>query len=142
MANNPKHKDNLKPFKKGKSGNPRGRPKKIENIIKELFQNEYNFKLSKGQADEIIVSLLGKTKKQLIELANNETLPFWISLIANKAKMDFKNGSIELIEKLFDRVYGRPQIKVETSGEAENTVNIIHYKIKTTPEDEKSDTLE
>jgi hypothetical protein len=29
--------DNLKPFKKGQSGNPSGRPKKIETVLKEHF---------------------------------------------------------------------------------------------------------
>jgi hypothetical protein len=29
--------DNLKPFKKGESGNPSGRPKKIETVLKEHF---------------------------------------------------------------------------------------------------------
>ena len=109
MLNNPKAVDNLQPIKKGEVRNPNGRPKKISTIIQSVFLEEHNVKLSKGQTDEIIKSILTRNKKELIELAKNDELPFWISLIAKKAQMDFEKGSIEIIEKLFDRVYGKPK---------------------------------
>lgn len=89
--------------------NKKGRPKTVANAIKDLFLQDYHFKLSNSQANEIIQGLLGKTKDELVELANNKEVPFWITLIAKKAQMDFNAGSIELLEKLFDRVYGKPK---------------------------------
>lgn len=89
--------------------NKKGRPKTVANAIKDLFLQDYHFKLSNSQANEIIQGLLGKTKDELVELANNKEVPFWIVLIAKKAQMDFNAGSIELLEKLFDRVYGKPK---------------------------------
>jgi hypothetical protein len=103
---------NLKPFKKGESGNPNGRPMNIETVIKEHFLNEHNLKLSKGQAQDIIKNILGKTRSELMELARNEELPFWIALIANKAQRDYKKGSIHILDVLFDRVYGKPTEEV------------------------------
>lgn len=106
--------DNLLPaWKKGVSGNPAGRPKKIETVIKEHFLEEHNLKLTKTQSQDIIKNILGKTRKELVEMATNEELPFWIALIAKKAQRDFEKGSIHILDVLFDRVYGKPKEEVE-----------------------------
>ena len=96
--------ENLEPFKKGQSGNPNGRPKKIETVLADYFFAEHNLKLSKTQTQDIIQVILGKTKKELMDLAANDELPFWVALIAKKAKRDFEKGSIHILDVLFDRV--------------------------------------
>ena len=58
-----------------------------------------------------------------MELAQNDDLPFWISMIANKATKDYKKGSIHLLELLFDRVYGKPKETVDQNIEAK-TINV------------------
>ena len=106
---------NLIPAKKGEVRNPNGRPKKVENVLKEFFLSEYNIKLSSSQTNEIIKSILSKSRSELVELAKNEDLPFWISMIAKKATRDYEKGSIHLLELLFDRVYGKPKETLEST---------------------------
>jgi len=116
MANN----ENLIPAKKGEVRNPDGRPKKVETILKEVFLAEYNVKLSSGQTTDIIQSILSKSRSELIELAKNDELPFWIAMIAKKATRDYERGSIHLLELLFDRVYGKPKETQHQTIESKN----------------------
>lgn len=114
---------NLIPAQKGEVRNPNGRPKKVDTILREVFLAEYNVKLSKSQTEEIIKGILSKSRSELVELAKNDELPFWISMIAKKATRDYEKGSIHLLELLFDRVYGKPQEKVEATIE-QKIVNV------------------
>lgn len=110
--------ENLIPYKKGQSGNPNGRPKKVETILKEMFLDEYNVKLTRGQTEDIIKNILSKSRTELIELAKDDNLPFWVSMIAKKATRDYERGSIHLLELLFDRVYGKPKETIDQTIEA------------------------
>jgi len=77
-----------KPFKKGQSGNPKGRPKKIPEL-RELLANVL------GDEKD------GKTAAEAILMA-----------IRNKAI----KGDVRAAELLLDRAYGKPKSELELSG--------------------------
>jgi len=108
MANNPKHMDNLKPFKKGESGNPDGRPKlpDLREVMAEMLSEEKDGK-----------SALQAIVARLRQLATA--------------------GNIKAAEVLLSRGYGLPKQNIEHSGtmELKNiTVEIIEHKGGETPE--------
>lgn len=115
---------NLTPFKKGEVANPNGRPKKIETVLRDYFLAEANIKLSKSQVEDIIKNVLSKTRSELMELAKNDELPFWISLIAKKAARDYDKGSIHILDVLFDRVYGKPKETADVNQTVQGKVEI------------------
>jgi hypothetical protein len=122
-------KEDLIPFKKGESGNPSGRPKKIETVLKEHFLEEHNLKLSKGQTQDIIKNILGKTRSELVELAKNDELPFWIASNCEQGTTRLQKGSIHILDVLFDRVYGKPKEEVEQTvngGKPDRIEIVIH----------------
>lgn len=72
-------------FKKGQSGNPKGRPKKLPKL------------------DDMIAEVLGdETRGVTAAMA-----------ILKKMKTMAKKGNLKAAEMLFDRGYGKPKQKVE-----------------------------
>jgi hypothetical protein len=96
MNKNPKQ-ENLKPFKKGESGNPNGRPRKLP------------------QLDELLADILGEDKDGIT--AAEAILK---ALRAKAAK-----GDIRAAEVLLDRAYGKPKQTTELTGSNGDPVQII-----------------
>lgn len=94
MARKATNPQNLKPYKKGQSGNPKGRPKKIPEL------------------DKLLAEVLGE-KKDGIEAAQ-------AILMALRAKAT--KGDVRAAEVLLDRAYGKPkqQTDITTNGESLN----------------------
>lgn len=115
---------NLKKFTSEYQPAHNGRPKKIENVLRDYFLAEANIKLSKSQVEDIIKNVLSKTRAELMELAKNDELPFWISLIAKKAARDYDKGSIHILDVLFDRVYGKPKETADVNQTVQGKVEI------------------
>jgi hypothetical protein len=100
---------NLKPFKKGKSGNPKGRPKKLPHL------------------EELLADVLGE-EKDGIEAAR-------AILMALRAKAT--KGDVRAAEVLLDRAYGKSKQSIDhtTNGES---INIISLGNGTHPDESTS----
>jgi hypothetical protein len=89
---------NLKPFKKGESGNPNGRPEGVRNrstVLKELLQQVVDFTnpltLKKESADletQVMTALIARARR----------------------------GDVTAIREILDTVYGKVSEKSELSG--------------------------
>lgn len=104
MATNPNSKKNLKPFKKGKSGNPKGRPKKLVTSILESLKEEGEI-VTRRMVTETYQVLLSLTQSQLTKIASDKEQPMLNRIVAKE--MLGKKG-FEIIEKMLDRANGRP----------------------------------
>jgi len=104
MANNPKHKENLKPFPKGNNANPNGRPKKLPAL------------------DLIMANVLGAEKDGI---SAGEA-------IIMKLREQALKGDIKAAQILLDRGWGKPKqnIDITTQGEKVTVPTIIFTKDK------------
>jgi len=85
VANKNPNKENLKPFKKGESGNPNGRPKKLPEL------------------DKLLADVLGEEKDGIT--AGEVILK---ALRAKAAK-----GDVRAAEVLLDRAYGKAKQNIQ-----------------------------
>jgi hypothetical protein len=102
MANNPKHKDNLKPFPKGNNANPNGRPKKLPAL------------------DLIMANVMGQEKDGITAA----------EAIIMKLREQAAKGDIKAAQLLLDRAYGKSKqnIDITTQGEKVTVPTIIFTK--------------
>lgn len=96
MANNPRHRENLKPFQKGNNANPNGRPKKLPEI------------------DKLLADVLGEEKDGLTAA----------EAILKALRAKASKGDIRAAEVLLDRAYGKAKQTLENNMNFTNGAKI------------------
>lgn len=107
-------------WEKGESGNPKGRPKKLVPSMK-----MEGYKLV--EINDTIQHIISMNQEQLKSVMDNPKATILERSVANALMMSFKKGTLENIETLLNRVYGKPKEKVEmeTKGETNIKIQII-----------------
>ena len=102
MANNPKHRDNLKSVPKGNNANPNGRPKKLPAL------------------DLIMANVMGQEKDGITAA----------EAIIMKLREQAAKGDIRAAQLLLDRAYGKAKqdIDITTQGGKVTVPTIIFTK--------------
>lgn len=115
---------NLKPYKKGQSGNPKGRPKKYVLTLK-----KEGYKLT--EINDTIQAMVSMNIEELKKVYENDNSTILEKTVAAALRNGLKKGQLESIETLLNRVYGKPKEKVDitTQGDKINepryTINIV-----------------
>lgn len=111
-------------WEKGRSGNPRGRPKnRVKALLKKMLSVS---KLKKSEAlsleeiNTIERSILAIELSDLQLLAKADETPAYAKTLAMAAIIDMKNGKTTTMDRLMDRQYGKPQQRVDitTNGKS------------------------
>lgn len=112
-----------KPWKKGQSGNPNGRPKKL---VSQLFINK---KFSLSQINDIIQQLVGCEEKELEKIVESDNATMIEKTVAQALLKSFNKGNLDSIETLLNRIYGKPSESVDITSQGQRIDNKIQIEI-------------
>lgn len=98
--------ENLKPFKKGQTGNPNGRPRKFVTTLKEIGYK-------RSEINDSIQAMLAMDKDELKDVFANPNATILELTIASAMKKSIEKGSLYSMETLLSRVFGMPKQEVE-----------------------------
>lgn len=108
-------------WKKGESGNPKGRPRKILRQIEEKIGVEFNVSLSMDDKFQILNSMIEMSIDELRDISQDKGCPVFMVNIARALKRDIEQGKINTLSELFDRFFGKPKnisdIDITSKGE-------------------------
>lgn len=109
---------NLKPFKKGQSGNPKGAPRKLVSQLKTIGY-------TKAEAANTINSMLAMTIDELKDVFEKKESTILEKTIANALKRSLEKGSLYSLDTLLSRTHGKPTEMVEVDANVNQKKTII-----------------
>jgi hypothetical protein len=99
---------NNKPFEKGQSGNPNGRPRKYVTL---LVDQGYK----RSEINDTIQNMMAMTVDELKQVWDNPKATILEKTIASAMRKSIEKGTLYSLETLLSRVYGMPKQEVAAS---------------------------
>lgn len=124
--------ENIEPhkFKKGQTGNPNGRPKKVITRLEELIGRKFDVQVTKADKMQIIESLLELSLEQLKTIATDKDTPVFMVLIANAIRGDIERKNLTTANDLLNRLYGKPGTPTQEEKQPEAVSPLLAYMKK------------
>ena len=96
---------NNKPFEKGQSGNPHGRPRKY---VSTLIEHGYK----RSEINDTIQAMMAMTIEELKGVYENPSATILEKTIAGAMRKSLEKGTLYSLETLLSRVYGLPKQEI------------------------------
>ena len=108
-----------KPFKKGVSGNPKGKPRKLVRLLKD---NGYTL----AECSDTVQVMMAMTIEELKEVFENKDSTILEKTIANALKKSLEKGSLYSIDTLMTRVFGKPKETSDVNQSGQMVIKVIY----------------
>jgi hypothetical protein len=107
-------------FKKGQSGNPKGRPKKW---VSTLTDSGYKI----GEVRDCILAMMAMNMEELQDAFENPNATALEKTVAGAIRKSITKGSLYSMETLMDRVFGKPKETVDSHVEIKDTTHTTEW---------------
>lgn len=107
-------------FKKGESGNPKGRPKKW---VSTLTDSGYKM----GEVRDCILVMMAMNMDELKDAFENPNATALEKTVAGAIRKSITKGSLYSMETLMDRVFGKPKETVDSHVEIKDTTHTTEW---------------
>lgn len=107
-------------FKKGQSGNPKGRPKKWVSTLRDS-----GYKMS--EVRDCILVMMAMTMDELKDAFENKNATALEKTVAGAIRKSITKGSLYSMETLMDRVFGKPRETIDSQVELKNTSHTTEW---------------
>jgi len=111
-------------WKKGESGNPKGRPKKPV-----LAMKVEGYKLA--EINDTIQAMCSMDLNELKHVWENPNATVLEKTIASALRKSIEKGNLDSLETLMNRVYGKPNEKIDVTTNNESINNKIQIEVIT-----------
>lgn len=115
-----------KPFPKGSSGNPNGRPPKLlSSVVKDLKQQGYE-RATLGTVIEAFEVLMNVPEEVLSEMVKDKKQPMSLRIVG-KAMLTAKGW--EVLQAMMDRAHGKAKQRLDLEGNVQATIPSVTVQV-------------
>lgn len=87
-------------------------PSGTAQLLKRLNIDASKIQLTKGELNSLVTGLMMCSEQQLEHIFKNPKTPIVVKIVIKSLKVDLKAGSMDIVERLWDRLFGKPTQQV------------------------------